>query len=196
MRDGRVFVRTIAGLKRGDVLWRHVDAEWCDPLELNAASRIGVPGLIDAIRAGGVAVENMPGAGLLESRALLGFLPALARRLIGEDLRDAEHRHLVVRPAERARRACSPRSNPFRSPAPFAIRRPASASGRGVVGGELRAPTSARALRAAIDDARRRLRRPGHRAAVDDAALGGRPAGAAPVRAARLRRRDARTAGA
>jgi len=86
MREGRVFVRTIAGLKRCDVLWRHVDAEWCDPLELNAASHIGVPGLIDAIRAGGVAMENMPGAGLLESRALLAFLPALARRLIGEDL--------------------------------------------------------------------------------------------------------------
>ena len=84
--DGRVFVRTIAGLKRCDVLWRHVDAEWCDPLELNAASRIGVPGLIEAIRSGGVAVENMPGSGLLESRALLAFLPALARRLIGEDL--------------------------------------------------------------------------------------------------------------
>ena len=86
MREGRVFVRTIAGLKRCDVLWRHVDAEWCDPLELNAASHIGVPGLVDAIRAGGVAVENMPGAGLVESRALLAFLPALARRLIGEDL--------------------------------------------------------------------------------------------------------------
>ena len=86
MRDGRVFVRTIAGLKRADVLWRHVDAEWCDPLELNSASQIGVPGLIDAIRAGGVAIENMPGAGLVESRALLAFLPSLARRLIGEDL--------------------------------------------------------------------------------------------------------------
>ncbi len=85
-RDGRVFVRTIAGLKLCDVLWRQVDAEWCDPLELNAASRIGVPGLIDAIRASGVAVDNMPGAGLLESRALLAFLPALARRVIGEDL--------------------------------------------------------------------------------------------------------------
>ena len=68
-------MRTIAGLKRADVLWRRVDADWFDPLELNAASRIGVPGLLDAIRAGGVAVANMPGAGLIESRALLGFLP-------------------------------------------------------------------------------------------------------------------------
>ena len=86
VRDGRAFVRTIAGLKRADVLWRHVDAEWCDPLELNSASHIGVPGLIDAIRAGGVAVENMPGSGLIESRALLAFLPVLARRLLGEEL--------------------------------------------------------------------------------------------------------------
>jgi uncharacterized circularly permuted ATP-grasp superfamily protein/uncharacterized alpha-E superfamily protein len=86
VRDGRVFVRTIAGLKRADVLWRHVDAEWCDPLELNSASHIGVPGLMDAIRAGGVAVENMPGSGLVEARALLPFLPKLARLLLGEDL--------------------------------------------------------------------------------------------------------------
>ena len=86
MRDGHIFVRTIAGLKRADVLWRHVDADWCDPVELNPASRIGVPGFIDAIRAGAVAVENMPGSGLLESRALLAFLPNLARRLLGGDL--------------------------------------------------------------------------------------------------------------
>ncbi len=86
MREGRIFVRTIAGLKRCDVIWRHIDADWCDPLELNASSRIGVPGLLEAIRQGGVAVENMPGAGMVEARAMLAFLPALARRLLGEDL--------------------------------------------------------------------------------------------------------------
>jgi uncharacterized circularly permuted ATP-grasp superfamily protein/uncharacterized alpha-E superfamily protein len=85
-RDGRVFVRTIAGLKQCDVIWRHIDADWCDPLELNASSRIGVPGLFEALRRGGVAVENMPGAGLVESRALLAFLPVLARRLLKRDL--------------------------------------------------------------------------------------------------------------
>ncbi len=86
MREGRIFVRTIAGLKRCDVIWRHVDADWCDPLELNSSSRIGVPGLLEAIRQGGVAVENMPGAGLIESRAMLAFLPALSRSLLGQDL--------------------------------------------------------------------------------------------------------------
>ncbi len=87
MSEGRLHVRTIAGLKRADVIWRRVDADWCDPLELNAASQLGVPGMLEAIRRGEVVVANMPGAGLIESRALLAFLPALARRVLGEDLR-------------------------------------------------------------------------------------------------------------
>ncbi len=87
VRDGRVYVRTIAGLKRADVLVRRVDADFIDPLELNSASQLGVPGLLEAIRSGGVAVLNMPGSGLLESRALLGFLPKLCRRLLGEELK-------------------------------------------------------------------------------------------------------------
>ncbi len=87
VRDGQVYVRTIAGLKRADVIWRRVDADFIDPLELNSASQLGVPGLLEAIRAGGVVVSNMPGSGLLESRALLSFLPALSRRVLGESLK-------------------------------------------------------------------------------------------------------------
>ena len=82
----RVYVRTIAGLKRADVIWRQVDSEWVDPLELNSASRLGVPGLLEAIRASGVVVENLPGTGFIESRAMLAFLPRLAERLIGRRL--------------------------------------------------------------------------------------------------------------
>jgi len=85
--DGRLHVRTVAGPKRIDVVWRRVDADWLDPLEANAASRLGAPGLYDAIRQGSVTLANMPGAGLVESRALMSFLPALCRRLLGEDLR-------------------------------------------------------------------------------------------------------------
>ncbi len=84
--DGKLYVRTIAGLKRADVLWRRVDADWCDPLEMNAASRLGAPGLFEAIRQGAVALANMPGAGVIEARAIMSFLPALARRLLGENL--------------------------------------------------------------------------------------------------------------
>ncbi len=87
VRDGMVYVRTIAGLKRADVIWRRVDAQFIDPMELNSASRLGVPGLLEALRAGGTVVSNMPGSGVMESNALLSFLPALSRHLLGERLK-------------------------------------------------------------------------------------------------------------
>jgi uncharacterized circularly permuted ATP-grasp superfamily protein len=48
MRDGKVHVRAIAGLKRADVIWRRIDSDFADPLELNTGSRLGVPGLVEA----------------------------------------------------------------------------------------------------------------------------------------------------
>ena len=87
VRDGLCYVRTIAGLKRIDVILRRVDADFVDPLELNSASRLGVPGLLEAIRGGGVSVLNMPGSGILESRALMGFFPRLCRTVLGETLK-------------------------------------------------------------------------------------------------------------
>ncbi|HVL73197.1 MAG TPA: circularly permuted type 2 ATP-grasp protein [Beijerinckiaceae bacterium] len=86
-RDRRVDVRTVSGLKRVDVLWRRIDGDFADPLELNAASRLGVPGLLEAMRRNVVVVANAPGSGVIESRSLLGFLPVLCRQLLGEDLR-------------------------------------------------------------------------------------------------------------
>src|SRR6202789_3343039 len=83
----RIHIRTVAGLKRLDVLLRRVDSNFLDPLELNAASQLGVPGLIDVLRKNGVVVANMPGSGVMEARALLGFLPHLSQRLLGEDLK-------------------------------------------------------------------------------------------------------------
>src|SRR5438874_11609940 len=83
----RIHIRTVAGLKRLDVLLRRVDSNFLDPLELDASSHLGVPGLIDVLRKNGVVVANMPGSGVIEARALLGFLPSLARRLPGEDLK-------------------------------------------------------------------------------------------------------------
>ncbi|MDH2346691.1 circularly permuted type 2 ATP-grasp protein [Bradyrhizobium sp. SSUT77] len=85
--DNRIHIRTVAGLKRLDVLLRRVDSNSLDPLELDASSRLGVAGLIDVLRKDGVVVANMPGSGVLEARAMLGFLPALSRRLLGEELK-------------------------------------------------------------------------------------------------------------
>src|ERR1700681_4720396 len=83
----RIHIRTVAGLKRLDVLLRRVDSNSLDPLELDASSQLGVPGLIDVVRKNGVVVANMPGSGVMEARALLGFLPRLSRRFFGEDLK-------------------------------------------------------------------------------------------------------------
>jgi uncharacterized circularly permuted ATP-grasp superfamily protein len=68
-------------------LLKRLDDEFLDPLELRADSHLGVPGLLQAIRAGNVLVANAPGSAFLESTALLGFLPALSRHLLGEELK-------------------------------------------------------------------------------------------------------------
>lgn len=86
VRHGQVHIRTIAGLKRADVILRRIDADFADPLELNAASQLGVPGLMEAVRAGSVAIANALGSGVVEANALMGFLPRVSEALLGEDL--------------------------------------------------------------------------------------------------------------
>src|SRR5258705_4576965 len=86
VREDGVFIRTVSGLKRAEVLLRRLDSDFADPLELSARSRLGVPGLMQAVRDGTVAVVNSLGAGAVEARAMLSFTPALAPRLLGEDL--------------------------------------------------------------------------------------------------------------
>src|SRR5450432_1377239 len=85
-RDDGVFIRTVSGLKRAEVLLRRLDADFCDPLELNARSRLGVTGLVQTVRDGKVVIANSLGAGLVEARSILAFLPALARALLGAEL--------------------------------------------------------------------------------------------------------------
>ncbi|MFG1294963.1 MULTISPECIES: circularly permuted type 2 ATP-grasp protein [Xanthobacter] len=87
VRGDRLHVRTVAGLKRIDVLLRRLDADFADPLELNAGSRLGVPGLVQALREGGVAFANALGSGLVEAPALLAFLPRIAMRILGAPLK-------------------------------------------------------------------------------------------------------------
>ncbi len=86
VRGDGVFVRTVSGLRRTEVLLRRIDADFADPLELNAASRLGVPGLLQAVRDGKIVIVNALGAGLVEARAMLAFLPALAPNVLGADL--------------------------------------------------------------------------------------------------------------
>ncbi|KQQ40966.1 hypothetical protein ASF58_08410 [Methylobacterium sp. Leaf125] len=87
MQDGALHIRTVSGLKRADVLWRRIDSDYLDPLELNPASRLGVPGLVEALRNGNLVVGNMPGSGILESGALAAYLPGIARHFLGRSLK-------------------------------------------------------------------------------------------------------------
>src|SRR5579864_2855471 len=87
VRDDGVFIRTVSGLRRTEVILRRVDADFADPLELNAASRLGVAGLLQAVRDGKIVIVNSLGAGLVEARALLAFLPALAPTVLGAELK-------------------------------------------------------------------------------------------------------------
>ena len=87
VHDDRLYLLTIEGMKRVDALWRMVDPRMVDPLAFDSRSRIGVPGLIDAIQADNLVVANAPGTGVLESPAFAAYLPRLAVRLTGEDLR-------------------------------------------------------------------------------------------------------------
>src|SRR5712671_6684606 len=86
VRDDGVFIRTVSGLKRAEVLLRRLDSDFADPLELSARSRLGVPGLVQAIRDGTVVMANALGSGVVEARAMLSFLPALAPAVLGREL--------------------------------------------------------------------------------------------------------------
>ncbi len=108
VRDDKLYVRTIVGLKRVDAIWGRLDPRLLDPLAFDSHSTIGVPGLIDAMAADNVVIANAPGAGVLEAPGFAAFLPRLAQVLTGEPLelpniatwwcgQDAERAHVTDR---------------------------------------------------------------------------------------------------
>ncbi len=121
VRNGRVWMKSLAGLKPVDVILRRVDDHYCDAVELQSDSRLGVPGLLDVVRSGGVVVVNPLGSGVLENPALLKYLPAVGKFYFGREPRlraaetfwcgDAGDRahvlanldHLIVKPVFRGR---------------------------------------------------------------------------------------------
>ena len=86
VHDGDVFLKTLRGLERVDIVMRRVDSVFCDPLELKADSSLGVPGLVEAARASRVVLANPLGGAAIESPAMAAFLPDLCRALLGEGL--------------------------------------------------------------------------------------------------------------
>jgi uncharacterized circularly permuted ATP-grasp superfamily protein/uncharacterized alpha-E superfamily protein len=86
VRDDRVYLKVLGGLQPVDVILRRLDDDFCDPLELRPDSFLGVPGLVQAVRMGNVAVANALGASVLETPAFKAFLPRLAQAWFGKDL--------------------------------------------------------------------------------------------------------------
>lgn len=86
VRDERLFLRTVEGLQPVHALLRRLDDDYCDPLELRPDSALGVPGLVQVLRAQNLVLANALGSGFLESSAVQGFLPAICSSLLGEEL--------------------------------------------------------------------------------------------------------------
>ena len=84
VEGGRVAMRTTAGFKPIDVLYRRVDDDFLDPLTFNPASVLGVPGIMDVYRAGGITIANAPGTGIADDKAIYSFMPDIVEFYTGE----------------------------------------------------------------------------------------------------------------
>jgi uncharacterized circularly permuted ATP-grasp superfamily protein len=85
VHDNVVYMRTTAGLRRVDVIYRRVDDDFLDPLCFRRDSSLGVPGLFNAYRAGNVVLANAIGTGIADDKALYAYVPAIIRYYLGED---------------------------------------------------------------------------------------------------------------
>ncbi len=85
VNDGYVYMRTTAGLKRVDVIYRRVDDDFLDPLVFRPDSLLGVPGLIHAYKQGNVSLVNAPGTGVADDKSVYAFVPDMVRYYLGEE---------------------------------------------------------------------------------------------------------------
>lgn len=84
VKDGRITMRTTEGYKAIDVIYRRVDDEYLDPLNFNPDSMLGVPGIMDVYRAGGITIANAPGTGISDDKALYSYMPDIIEFYTGE----------------------------------------------------------------------------------------------------------------
>jgi uncharacterized circularly permuted ATP-grasp superfamily protein len=82
--DGRIAMRTTQGYKPIDVLYRRVDDDFLDPLNFNPESMLGVPGIMDVYRAGGITIANSPGTGIADDKAIYSYMPDIVEFYTGE----------------------------------------------------------------------------------------------------------------
>jgi uncharacterized circularly permuted ATP-grasp superfamily protein len=85
VHDNVVYMRTTAGLRRVDVIYRRIDDDFIDPIPFRHDSIMGVPGLFSAYRAGNVILANAIGTGIADDKAVYAYVPAIIRYYLGED---------------------------------------------------------------------------------------------------------------
>jgi uncharacterized circularly permuted ATP-grasp superfamily protein len=103
VHDNVVYMRTTAGLRRVDVIYRRVDDDFLDPLAFRSDSQLGVAGLLNAYRAGNVSIANAIGTGIADDKAVYAYMPAIIRFYLSEDpLLDNVETYLLDRPSDRA----------------------------------------------------------------------------------------------
>ncbi len=172
VRDGVLYLKTLRGLQRVDVLLRRQDGRTIDPLELDPSMAHGVAGLLDAARAGAVKIVNDPGTGCVEAPGIAAFLPRLAPRLIGEALRLPGARTLWLGEAEA-------RAEAERDLGSWLVRHAVDGTVRSIrpaaLGAEARAALLARIAAAPQDHALSEVIRPSVAPCVGTAGLAPRP---------------------
>jgi uncharacterized circularly permuted ATP-grasp superfamily protein len=106
VQDNIVYMRTTRGLRRVDVIYRRIDDDFLDPQAFRADSLLGVPGIMEAYRAGNVALANAPGNGVADDKVVYAYVPEMIRYYLGEDAilpnvptflcwRDADRQHVL-----------------------------------------------------------------------------------------------------
>jgi uncharacterized circularly permuted ATP-grasp superfamily protein len=102
VHDNTVYMRTTAGLRRVDVIYRRVDDDFLDPLAFRRDSHLGVAGLLNAYRAGSVSLANAIGTGIADDKALYAYIPAIIRFYLSEDpILDNVDTYLLSNPDDR-----------------------------------------------------------------------------------------------
>lgn len=84
-KDHKIYLRDLRGLRQVDVIYRRIDDDFLDPLAFHPDSLLGVPGLMNAYRAGNVAIANAPGTGVADDKAIYAYVPDMIRYYLGEE---------------------------------------------------------------------------------------------------------------
>ena len=176
--DDCVYMQTMRGWTRVDVIYRRIDDEFLDPEVFRKDSTLGVPGLMRAWAAGNVALANAPGAGVADDKLVYTYVPDMIRYYLGRGRHPAERALVALRRGQAARRTCSAHLDEL-------VVKPVNGSGGyGMLMGPMSTKAEREQVRRLAEGRSAQLHRAAGGHAIDRADAGERPARAAPRRPA------------